>query len=180
MQGDPTNTAPIAAGSSSQAMNTLRIVAGAMIAGSALFLVVAAATRGQQLLADDPWNIMEPLTLVGLVIAVAVPYAIFAAANRLAFAAAEGLRKEAKGAKPDPAWPGWPPLSPMLYRAYQTATILEFAGLEGPAFFNGIAYMVEGSAISAIVAAALIGVMTWKFPVEDRVRGWMEGALSPS
>ncbi len=63
---------------------------------------------------------------------------------------------------------------PGFVGGYQAATIVWFAGLEGPAFFNGVAWMVEGQTLSPIVAGALVLLMIASIPTQDRVNNLLE------
>jgi hypothetical protein len=45
---------------------------------------------------------------------------------------------------------------------------------EGAAFFNLIAYLIEGQPFSPIAAAALLFFMMLQFPTAGRIEDWVE------
>lgn len=61
--------------------------------------------------------------------------------------------------------------------AYQTRLIVACAPLEGAAFFNLIAYMLEGQALSLIVAGMLMLLMAVRFPTTGGAEDWVANAL---
>lgn len=65
-----------------------------------------------------------------------------------------------------------------LYQVYQSKMIVEMALLEGAAFFNVIAYMIEEHWWSLVVAGALVVFMAGTFPTRGRVQAWVQDQLS--
>lgn len=61
-----------------------------------------------------------------------------------------------------------------LYQQYQARTIVGLALLEGAAFFNIIAAIVEHKWWSLAVAGALVFWMLAMFPTRTRIRHWVE------
>jgi len=57
---------------------------------------------------------------------------------------------------------------------FTTKTIVACAFLEGAAFFNVIAYMLEGNLWSIGIAGVLIAFMLMEFPSENRFQRWEE------
>ena len=56
---------------------------------------------------------------------------------------------------------------------YQTKVVMENALLEGAAFLNLIAYMVETQTMSLAVAGGLVSIMLLSFPTGGRVESWV-------
>ena len=56
---------------------------------------------------------------------------------------------------------------------YQTRVILAGALLDGAAFFNTIAYLLEGQVLSLLVTIALILAILSQFPTASRVENWV-------
>jgi hypothetical protein len=73
-----------------------------------------------------------------------------------------------------PGFEGWGADAPELLPAFMTGQIVRLAMLEGAAFLNLIAYMLEGKALSLAAAAVLVLLMIAAYPTEGRVRGWLE------
>jgi hypothetical protein len=67
---------------------------------------------------------------------------------------------------------------PALTSAYQTRMIISCAMLEGIAFLNLVAYMLERRPISLAVAGILILMLLGHFPTFGRVRNWLEDELA--
>jgi hypothetical protein len=61
-----------------------------------------------------------------------------------------------------------------LYKQYQARTIVGLAMLEGAAFFNIIATIVEHNWWSLAVAGVLVFWMLAMFPTRTRVKHWVE------
>ena len=57
---------------------------------------------------------------------------------------------------------------------YQMELIIKLALLEGAAFMNGVAYLVEIRWWSLAAMGALLAVMCLKFPTKGRITTWIE------
>ena len=55
----------------------------------------------------------------------------------------------------------------------QTKLIIGAAMLEGAAFFNAIAYLIEGNALALAAIAVLLVLLLSKFPTSARIAAWM-------
>ena len=64
-----------------------------------------------------------------------------------------------------------------LLLVYQMQLIMRAALLEGPAFFCGIAYMIEGQTWVLAMAVLLIVGQALSFPTRDRVERWVREQL---
>ncbi len=61
-----------------------------------------------------------------------------------------------------------------LVELYQTTLIIGMAIFEGAAFFNLVAYMIDGQAFSVAIAAILFLIILMHFPQVSRVQEWLE------
>ncbi len=57
---------------------------------------------------------------------------------------------------------------------YQTEVIIKLALLEGAAFMNGVAYLLEVQWWSLAAMGALLAFMGLKFPSRSRITNWIE------
>ena len=64
-----------------------------------------------------------------------------------------------------------------LTSVYQTTLIVGAALLEGAAFYNLFAYLLERQTISVVCTAILIVAMLLKFPTRNAVQNWVEEEL---
>ena len=56
---------------------------------------------------------------------------------------------------------------------FQTRHIIGYAMLEGAAFYNLIAYMIERQQVNLAMVGLLLGAMFVKFPTYGRLEGWV-------
>lgn len=64
-----------------------------------------------------------------------------------------------------------------LAAVFQTTTIVGAAILEGAAFFNLVAYMLEHQTINLMCAALLVVAILFKRPNRSKLEGWVEDEL---
>lgn len=62
----------------------------------------------------------------------------------------------------------------LLAQLYMTKTVIGMAFLEGAAFFNLTAYMLDGQVWSYAVVAFLLGLMAISFPSQGDFESWSE------
>jgi hypothetical protein len=152
----------------SQQLMTMRIIAGALCIGVAVFAVIVLALKPSE--AEEPF-----LAFLALLVSVAC---VVAAALLPRMVARSGRHVSADG----PA--GQPPAASrsdanqveLVTRAmavHQTRLIVSLAILEGAAFFNLVAYMIEGQLVSVAVAFVLWVLMLVQFPSRPRTEGWV-------
>ncbi len=67
--------------------------------------------------------------------------------------------------------------SDRLFGVYRGQLIVALAMLEGAAFFNLIALMVEKNVVALGVATLLLSTMVMKFPTRDKVSFWVQDKL---
>ena len=64
-----------------------------------------------------------------------------------------------------------------LFGVYQTKTIIGAAMIEGAAFLNLVAYLLEGNPITLGLGLGLAVVIAALFPSPSRVANWIEQRL---
>jgi hypothetical protein len=64
-----------------------------------------------------------------------------------------------------------------LFPLYQSQLIVSAAVLEGAAFFNLIAYLLEGDVVSLVVVGLLLAVMLVRFPTNNRAERFLSEQL---
>jgi hypothetical protein len=150
---------------------TMRIIAGALCAGVLIFTgIVLVLEQGA---AEEPvLAFVAILVSVGAVLAaVWVPRMIGAPARVAPADAPAGERNSAL-----PESDQTQRVSQALAR-YQTRLIVSLAMLEGAAFLNLVAYMVEGQMVNVAVALVLWLLMLLQFPSRARTENWIAGQL---
>jgi hypothetical protein len=161
-----------------KALNTnllvTRIIVGAMSAGVVVALGVFTALR---LTGDNPPS-QPMLGFIGLALAAAALVGVAVVPNIIA---RTWERQVARGGS-------WPPRRPgpegkltadeettfRWWALYQSALIIRCALLEGAAFFQAIAFLIEGNLFSIGVGLALLAVLLYQWPNRGRVDRWVE------
>jgi hypothetical protein len=152
----------------------LRIIWGTLIQGMVIFAVIAAfARKDKGLLAADPFATGDFLVLFGLGFAALELVLSFVVPPFIARSALAKVPRPDKGNKPSPGWEEWPPNTPELWGIYQTAFIVRAALLEGAGFFNLIAFLTSGSALSLLAAAVILVALIMLFPTQAAIRSWV-------
>ena len=64
---------------------------------------------------------------------------------------------------------------PPVAGSYQVKLIVGLALLEGAAFLNLVAYLLEGRTLSLWMAVLLAGLLAMRFPTVAGVENWLEG-----
>jgi len=147
------------------AVRGMQIVAAALMMGVLIFLgVVLIATEGN--LTGKP----ELLTMMGagfgflgIVNCIVIPGMISKAHLKQA---AAGLLQKTEQEKVN-----------QVIGAYRSQMIVGLALLEGAAFFNLTAMIVDHCAASIAVVVLLMGLMLVKFPTRDKVSFWVQDKL---
>jgi hypothetical protein len=65
-----------------------------------------------------------------------------------------------------------------LTAVYQTRTIIRCSLLEGAAFLNLVAYMVESKTLSVGIVVVLLALLAVQIPTRSRVIDWVESELN--
>jgi hypothetical protein len=60
---------------------------------------------------------------------------------------------------------------------FQTRLIIGYAILEGAAFFNLVAYMIERQDVSLAIVGLLLAAMLVKFPTRGKIEGWLANEI---
>lgn len=148
MSADPPSNEPTI----EPALLTCRIIAGALVFGVVTFAAVAIVLR----LGDPPAAAML-MSLIAAGIAVAA-----AGARQVMVGVLSGGTGTSQGVGPSGS-----------LALYQTRMIVGLAILEGAAFFNVVAYILEGHWWSLAVTAGLVALMLTAFPTRSRLCQWV-------
>lgn len=148
MSPDPRPSEPVI----DPALLTCRIIAGALVFGVVTFAAVAIVLR-----LDDPPAAAMTISLMA---------AAFAAAVTVVRQIVLSLFSGGTGASEGGGTSG-------ALALYQTRMVLGLALLEGAAFFNLVAYLLEGHWWSLAVTAGLVALMLSAFPTRGRLTQWV-------
>ena len=152
------------------AVKPMQIVLVALALGVIVFLVAVVVLTDKP--AEDPF-----LTYVGLAFGVIaflawliVPNALASNARRTIAAGqnpswAQGVSQQAAGDVGQ------------LAGVYQIRLIVASALLEGAAFFNLVAYLIEAHQLSLVAAVVLVVIMLCQFPTYNRLADWVSHEL---
>jgi hypothetical protein len=151
-------------------VRTLQIIHIALAMGVASFLVIAVVVmRRGAFFGKDPWSVTSPLTLVAIVFAAMAIAAHALVPNLVVTARRKELARAKKAETAD--FEG-------IVALYTTQKIIGAALLEGAAFFNTIAYFLEGTALPLLFALLLLGILLSRIPSRDGMTMWIEGQLA--
>jgi hypothetical protein len=144
-----------------QTVRVTQIITGAMVVGVVTFAAIAVLVVGA--LKAAPWGVIvsglgAAFAVMAFVLHLVIPAVITANTGRAIRSANAG------GAASDQ----------QLYGIYVTKTITGLALLEGAAFFNIIALIVEHNWWSLAIVGGLVFWMLAMFPTQTRVAHWVE------
>lgn len=149
-------------------IRAMKIIAAALIIGVLMFLgVVLVVTQGN----------IGGIQNAGIITLVAGGFAFLMIANhfvipriitgvQLKQLGASGILKQKEQEQAE-----------RMCAVYQTQLIIGMALLEGAAFFNLIAMMIEKSGVSLGAVSLLLGLMVVKFPTRLKVTWWIQERL---
>ncbi|MGD9857932.1 MAG: hypothetical protein AB7U20_23555 [Planctomycetaceae bacterium] len=140
------------ASSPEQVVRVLQIITGALVMGVVMFAAIAGLAAGA--LSGPPSGVIVSGVAVVLAAASFVMHLIVPPV----IAKQAGHATDTQG----------------LYGVYQTKTIVGLAILEGAAFFNIVAAMIENNWWSLAIAGGLVFWMLALFPTQTRVAHWVE------
>jgi hypothetical protein len=160
---------------------TLQIIVAALAAGALMFAGVAwfVATNAARARAAPAQILLTyvaaGVALLALIVSWIVP-AIIASSQRQAIAAGKSISAAATTRNQS----GIEHLGDVgsLSAAYQTQQIIRAAILEGAAFFNLVAYIVEKQSLCLVAAGVMVLFMLSQFPTRQRVEDWLERELT--
>ncbi|HMO84982.1 MAG TPA: hypothetical protein PKC18_08710 [Lacipirellulaceae bacterium] len=137
----------------------LQIIVVALIGGCVIMLIVALALAPTEGPVRGPVAPIAAVAALGAAAgALVLPRVMAALQRQQALGAAQQGREQAAGA---------------LLQGFQVRRIVTAALLEGAAFFNGVAYLLEGTVYSlAIMAALIVGLMLLT-PTRGGVGRWL-------
>jgi hypothetical protein len=149
-------------------VRTLRIVVGAMLMGVLVFLgVVLAIRRGAGPAEPFIAYLAAAFALVCAFASTVVPNFMANQAIRL-----QNLEPALEGTgRIDVGFDNQ--ILSQLLAIYQTRLIVACALLEGAAFFNLVAYMIEGWTPNLVVTGVLLVMMAMRFPTTGGVEEWV-------
>ena len=156
-----------------KALFTMRIIAGALIAGVVTFGGVASVLVFGQAPAAQPGNPAQgPNVLMYFAMAFAAGAVVmsFVVPNLISAAGVKGVAKMAQ----DGTATGPNELFGRLLAVAQTKMIVALALVEGAAFFNLIAFIITKSMVLPAVVGALLLVMAIHFPTKFKLARWLE------
>lgn len=150
-------------------LRALQIIHGALAAGVLFFLgIVVLVLREGEFLGKQPWSVTPLITLVAIVFGVAAIVAHIAVPGLLVASQRKAMAKTAKTEQGD--FDG-------ILALYSTQKIVGAALLEGAAFFNTIAYFLEGTAIPLLLALLLVVLILNRIPSRDGMTRWVNAQL---
>ncbi len=160
-----------------QHLRPMQIIVGALAAGAVTFMCVAPfVVAGRREVGPANPLVMQytglALTFLAILAWMLVPW-YFAGGLRQAIADGKPLTNRPMV----PAPPGVGDVQP-LKEMYMTRLILGAAILEGAAFFNVVAYILERQPISLVVAGVLVILLLAQMPTWGRMQGWAESDLA--
>jgi hypothetical protein len=157
-------------------MLALRIVAGSLVLGVVIFLVIVLYLVQVQHLGRDtrPPGALPVLSLVAAALLLIQGLLSFVLPNLMTRAA---LRRILAGTWAPP--PGAPPAlyatgGAKLMAVRQTTLIVGLALVESVALLGGIAYLVEAQPLALVVVGVALVLMLGRFPNETGVRSWLK------
>jgi hypothetical protein len=161
---------------------TIQIINGAMFAGVTMFLLIVLFLRSSGkdgLLSSKPLSLAAPITLFGIVLAIGCP---ILASVVPGLVVRNARRAIASGTWRPPQGNGQPGPAPAtdagrFLALYTTQRIIALALLEAAAFFNLIAFMIEGQGLSLLLSVVLLGCLLLGFPTPGRVVQWVDHQL---
>ena len=133
-------------------LRSMQIIAGALIVGVVMALVVLAIIRHTT--ASGPPPAVPIFTYVGVGLALVGVIAHFIVPRHISSA-----QQSADGHG---------------LAIYQARMIIGMALLEGPALYQGIAYFIEGQALALGLGGLLLLGIILQFPTRRRVEQWLE------
>lgn len=159
-------------------LRTLQIIWGSLIAGVTVFLVVALIVRsgGDEAIVvqKDMFDFSSMLVVVVALIALLCLLAFFTVpalvvnTQRQALATSRPAHEVGGGLEGSRSGPQ------DLLPIYQTQFIVGMALLEGGAFLNLVAFLIEGSPLNLAVAGALLLFMIIRLPTRSGLAHWLE------
>jgi hypothetical protein len=151
-------------------VRTLQIIHGALAAGVSFFLaIVVLMIRKGEILGKQPWSVTPMITMVAILFAVAAIVAHVVIPSLLVTSQRKAMAKTAKTEQGD--FDG-------MVALYTTQKIVAAALLEGAAFFNTIAYFLEGTAIPLLLALLLVVLILNRIPSRDGMTRWIDAQLA--
>jgi hypothetical protein len=151
-------------------LRALQIIHGALAGGVLFFLaIVVLVLREGEFLGKQPWSVTSLITMAAIVFGVAAIVAHIVVPGLMVAAQRKAMAKTAKTEQGD--FDG-------ILALYSTQKIVAAALLEGAAFFNAIAYFLEGTAIPLLLVLLLVAFILNRIPSRDGMTRWIDAQLA--
>lgn len=148
----------------------LQIIHIALTVGVLFFLaIVVLVVRKGEIFGKEPWSVTSLLTLAATLFGAAAIVAHLVIPGLVVSAQRKALAQTAKSEPKD--------FESMLM-LYATQKIMGSAIIEGAAFFNVVAYFIEGTAASLLLALLLLAILAGRIPSRDGMQRWIDAQLA--
>jgi hypothetical protein len=164
----------------SKCVLVMQIIVGSLAAGAVTFAVVVLVLRSQQQLnvPHDDSLLLSYIGILGAASAIAawmiVPRLIVARARQ---EISEGKTTTLADDRGPSLTEGAKQIQPLV-AMHQTRLIVGCALLEGAAFLNVVAYMLEGQLMNLVAVALLVLMIVVQIPTAGGLTSWIEDDLS--
>ena len=153
---------------------TGQIIVGAMCAGIAAFgAIVVLLSSSNDPAGNDPAGGLPLISLLAVGFAVVMPSIGLFVSSVGVRSTVQPLQEESTGSNTQDSSQQWRGVKETL-AINQTKMLVRVATLEGAAFFNLVAYMLESRWFSLVVATALFVLMVAHMPTVTRLRNIIE------
>lgn len=139
-----------------QSVRVMQIIAGALVMGAISFAAVAVFVRLAVQNPDEGWTVSS-LGAFGAAMMLSAQLVVPNAISRSIAPKQESVASNSS-----------------FCTAYLSGLMVGLALLEGAAFFNLVAYIIEGNWWSLAITGVLVFAMLAKFPTSTRVQHWIE------
>ncbi|MEX2172502.1 MAG: hypothetical protein WD851_24485 [Pirellulales bacterium] len=145
-------------------VRTLQIIVAALVMGCLTFAIVAVVIRSNSDTAADneAFPVMTAMALAFGTVAIIAQLVI---APLLRRQTRQRLAQQSEASDADGS---------LILMGLQTSTIVGAAISEGACFFNLVAYLLEGSPYTLVMAAVLVLTIVLRFPTVGGVTDWLE------
>jgi len=151
-------------------VRTLQIIHVALATGVLFFLAITVLVlREGELLGKQPWAVTLLITLVAVLFGAAAIVAHMVLPGLIVSSQRKALARTPRTGAED---------FESMVMLYQTQKIIGSTFLEGAAFFNVIAYLLEGTALPLILTLLLLVLLVSRIPSRDGMRRWIDAQLA--
>jgi hypothetical protein len=165
----------------SSRMRVMQILAGSLVAGSAVFLGIVVFLvwsndgKGRGEPAEGALPLVSLLSLGMLLVNLPIAFVLPAAILRNGLQSLASSAPDKHVIPPGQAGPGGPITdTDFLLAQKQNAMIVSMALFEGASFFGSIAYLLEASPFALAAALGGLVLLLVVFPTRGRVQNWLQ------